>query len=137
VDQPRPPRRLLQRRPDLAAELAERVPQRGRRNPGGGQVDAVEPFRLVPDGRRAAQAHVFADRPHRLQRSLDVEPRPGQRPGQAPPAEAGRALPAQVDPGEHLASVAARAELLAEIFAAGGAGKRAANPARARSASKT
>jgi hypothetical protein len=129
VHQPRPPRRLLQRRLDVGTELGERIGQRVARDPGAGQVHTVEPLGLVPDRCGAAQPHVLADWPDRVQRCLDVKPGPGQHLRQPLPAKAGRGLATQIDPGEHLPRVAAGPGATAQYgrWAAGAAAARPVN----------
>ena len=70
-----------------------------------GEVDAVEPGRMLADRLGAPAPHVIADRPDGRDRRLDVKLGARQQLGQPPDAERGDWFSPKIDPVEHLASL--------------------------------
>ena len=103
-----PAGRLLQRGPHGRVQRPPGVRERGGRDPGGGQVDAVEPGGVLAYRGGAALPDVLAHRPDRFGGLFHVDRGPRQHAGQLPAGQAGRIRPAQVDDSQHRPSLTAR-----------------------------
>ena len=97
VHRPYPPDHLFKRGPQFRAEGGEGIGQCLRRDPAGGQVDAVEAGGVLADRGRAAIPHVLADRPDLLQGGPGVQRRARQDACEFLPGHGGRWLPAKID----------------------------------------
>ncbi len=91
-------------------EPSECVRQRPARHDRRGQVNTVEPGRMLADRSGSASTHVLADPAHGRHRRLNVELGPRQQLGQLPDAQLGDRCSPQINPVEHPASLMGVAE---------------------------
>ena len=105
VDQPGAAGALFQRGPDGRVQPGQRAGQRAARHPAGGQVDAVEPGRMLADRVGAAAPDILDDGPDGGQGRVHVKLGPREHPGQLTGAQLAGGLTSKIDSHQHPSSL--------------------------------